>query len=158
MKRSHMRQLVLPLASNRGAGKNTSSGRGGITPLKFTLTLILVALTCVSLVAATDVSSQVRIAHTGFGRNRATGARRATMTATNQRAAAISGPLPVVSTGLPAEVTMVNNTGLNKGRPYRTASAGVLAPGASASVSIRFTNLSNAFINFTQVTYSGDLS
>ena len=103
----------------------------------------------------TDISSQVSVTQTGFGRNRATGVWSATMTVTNTSGAAISGPIQVVLTALPAGVTMVNNTGTRNGNPYITVSAGALAPGATVSVTIQFMNPSNGFITYTPVTDSG---
>jgi len=104
---------------------------------------------------ATDISSQVKITHTGFGRNRATGIWSATMTVKNTSGAEIPGPVQVTLTNLTPGVGMANKNGINNGDPYITISAEALAPGASAKVSIEFTNPSNGFINFTPVTYSG---
>lgn len=102
------------------------------------------------------VSSQVSVTQNGFVRNRATGLWTATLTVTNTSSAPIAGPVQVVLGNLTAGVTMTNNTGVF-GYPYITVSAGTLAPGASASVSIQFTNPSNGLINYTPVTYSGGL-
>jgi sulfur-oxidizing protein SoxB len=67
----------------------------------------------------------------------------------------------LVSTNLSSDATMTNNTGMFSGSPYITVTVGALAPagspGASASVSIQFTNPTNGFVTFTPVTYSGGL-
>ena len=93
---------------------------------------------------------------TGFVRNRTTGIWSATMTVTNIGGSAIAAPLQVVFNGLPAGVTMVNNTGLRNGIPYLTVlPAGSLAPGSAVSVSIQFTNPNAVVITFTPETDSG---
>jgi hypothetical protein len=123
--------------------------------------LILAAIVCMAtplhLFAATTVSDQVSVTHTGFGRNRATGVWSATMTVKNTSGSAISGPVQVVMTKLSPNATMVNKTGVWSGSPFITVSAGTLAPGASVSVMIQFTNPSNAFISCEMVTYAGGL-
>jgi hypothetical protein len=124
----------------------------------FVKTLILAAVLCTFTAASTssaDVSGQVSVTHSGFGRNRANGIWTATLTVKNTSGAAIGGPVQVVLTKLPSNVTMVNNTGMRNADPYVTVSAGTLAPGTSVNVTIQFTNPSNGFIDFTPVTYSG---
>jgi hypothetical protein len=103
----------------------------------------------------TDVSSLVSVSETGFVINRATKTWTATMTVTNTSTTTITGPVQVVLTGLTAGVTMTNNTGLRNGNYYITAAANAIAPGASVSVSIQFTNPNNSSIGFTPVTDSG---
>ena len=105
--------------------------------------------------SAINVSDQVRVMNTGFGRNRATNVWTATLKVTNKSAASINGPVQVVLTNLSANAAMVNASGTQDGSPYVTVSPGPLAAGATASVSIQFTNSSNGFINFTPVAYSG---
>jgi uncharacterized protein len=119
------------------------------------LAAILCMLTPASLPAATDVSSQVRVTHTGFGRNRATGMWTATLTVTNKSGSPISGPIQVALKNLSTNAAIVNNTTVLNGSPAITLSTGSLAPGASMSMPIQFTNPSNNFINFTPVTYAG---
>ena len=102
------------------------------------------------------VSPQVSVTQTGFVRNRATGIWSATMTVTNTGGSAIAAPIQVVLNNLTAGVTMTNNTGLRNGSPYITVvSSGSLAPGASVSVVIQFSNPGNGFIGFTPETDSG---
>jgi hypothetical protein len=102
------------------------------------------------------VSNQVNVLQTGIARNRSTGLWAATLTVTNTSASPIAGPVQVVLSNLTAGVTMTNNTGVFV-YPFITVSPGTLAPGASASVSILFSNPSNGYINYTPVTYSGGL-
>ncbi len=104
---------------------------------------------------ATNVSDQVHVMNSGFGRNRSTNVWTATLKVTNKSAALINGPVQVVLTNLSANAAMVNQSGVQNGSPYITVTPGPLAAGASATVVIQFTNPSNGFINFTPVTYSG---
>lgn len=103
----------------------------------------------------TDVSSQVSITQTGFGRNRATGVWSATMTVTNTSGEVIEGPIQAVLAILPASVTMVNNTGTRNGNPYVIVTQNRLAPGAAAAVLIQFKNPSGGYITYTPITDSG---
>jgi hypothetical protein len=105
--------------------------------------------------SSVNVSGQVSVTQNGFGRNRATGLWAATLTVTNTSAFTINGPIEVVLTNLSANATMVNKTGLHGADPYIVVTAGSLTGGASASVSIQFSNPTNGYINYTAVTYSG---
>ncbi len=109
----------------------------------------------VSINPVANISGKVSVTQGGFARNRATGLWVATLTVSNSSAASVSGPIQVVLTNLSSNATMVNNTGMRNGSPYITVSTGTLAPGASVSVPIQFTNPSNGFITFTAVTASG---
>jgi hypothetical protein len=106
---------------------------------------------------ATNVSSQVSVTQTGFARNRATGLWVATLTVKNTGGTTLSGPVEVVLTNLTNGVTMTNNTGSYAGSPSINVTTGSLVPGASASVSIQFTNPSNGYISYAAVTYNGAL-
>jgi len=102
-----------------------------------------------------DVSGQVSLTQTGFGRNRSTGIYSATLTVTNTSAATINGPIEVVFTNISPNATMVNYTGTRNGSPYMAVTPGALAPGASASVTVQFTNPSNGFITYNTTVNSG---
>jgi hypothetical protein len=113
-------------------------------------------LTDVSLMLSpVDVSSKFRVSMSGFVRNRSTGNWVATMTVTNVTGAPVNGPIQTVITNLPPTITMLNRTGVRSGNPYITVTASALAPGASVSVSIQFSNPNNASINFVPVTFAG---
>jgi hypothetical protein len=65
----------------------------------------------------------------------------------------------LVLTSLTSGVTLANATGTFSGSPYLTVpSASVLTPGQSATVDLRFSDPSNAKINFTPVVYSGSFN
>jgi hypothetical protein len=79
------------------------------------------------------------------------------MMVTNTSSATIQGPIETVLSNLSANAAMVNAMGTSNGSPYIKVSSAPLAPGATASVQIQFTNPTNGFINFTPVTLSGAL-
>ena len=78
-----------------------------------------------------------------------------TVTITNTGAAAITGPLQVLLTGLPATVTLANATGSFAGIPYLTVPSSGLSPGQAVSATVQFKNPANAIINFVPSVYSG---
>ncbi len=78
-----------------------------------------------------------------------------TVTVQNISGSAVNGPLLILFTGMPANVTLANATGNLSGTPPLTVPGVVsLAPGQSATVSVQFSNPSNATIHFTPVIYS----
>ena len=102
------------------------------------------------------VSSQVQVTSTGFLFSRVTQTFNGTMTVKNISGSAIAGPIVVVLTNLPVNVTLVNAGGTFNGSPYIVVPAvALLNPGQSAPVALRFANPGNAIINFVPVTYSG---
>ena len=102
------------------------------------------------------VSSQVQVTSTGFLFSRVTQTFNGTMTVKNISGSAIAGPIVVVLTNLPVNVTLANAGGTFNGSPYIVVpSVTLLSPGQSASVALRFANPGNAIINFVPVTYSG---
>jgi hypothetical protein len=80
-----------------------------------------------------------------------------TVTITNISTGAISGPFQILFTGLTAGVMLVNATGDFSGSPYLTISVSDLAPGQSATASVRFKDPSSGKINFSPVIYSGSI-
>jgi hypothetical protein len=82
-----------------------------------------------------------------------------TVTITNISSSSINGPVQVDFTSLPGGVTLSNATGSYGGNPYITAvpSGSTLAPGASATIAVQFSNPSNVTITATPVIYSGSL-
>jgi len=104
-----------------------------------------------------NVSSQVSVTQSGFGVNRVTGYWSATLTVKNTGTTQINGPIQVELTNLSSNAAMTNYTGTFNLSPYITVSSGALAAGASATVTISFTNPSNGSITYTPVTVSGIL-
>jgi predicted extracellular nuclease len=105
--------------------------------------------------AFTDVTASVKIVPGALGYNRVTGRFVGSVSFTNTSGAALSGPLRYVLQGLPAGVTLDNRSGDFNGAPYVTLPGTTLAPGATVTVSLTFTNPSRANITFTSKLYSG---
>jgi hypothetical protein len=101
-----------------------------------------------------DASSQVTVTKSGLIYNRGTRLFYGTFTITNNSAQTIAAPIQVVLTNLTPGVTLANATGSFAGSSYITA-VGSLAPGASLSVPVQFSNPSNSLINTTVKTYTG---
>ena len=148
-----------PLCATNGGTFFTSPAAVTFNNMQFPLSEHYGVQTTISLgYSPSIVSSQVSITQSGFGRNRATGIWTATLTLKNTGAKSIAGPVQVGLSNLTTGVLMTNNTGSAFGYPFLTVSSGALAPGASLSLPIQFTNPSNLLINYTPVTYSGGLN
>lgn len=80
-----------------------------------------------------------------------------TVTITNSGGSTLPGPVLLVLSGLPVGVTAVNNTGTFGGNPYWTVSAGSLAPGASAPVTVTLGYAIGTNVTATSSVYSGSL-
>ncbi len=110
-----------------------------------------------SLPAATDVTSSVRIAISGLLLNRATQLYTGTITLTNGSAMTIGSPVQLFFSGLPSGVTLANATGSQGGLlPYIT-SASALAPGASVTIPVQFQVAAGARVGYTNNVYTGTL-
>jgi predicted extracellular nuclease len=105
--------------------------------------------------AFTDVSSSVTIARSGLALNRSTGKYTGTVSFTNTSGAVINGPLQFKLDGLTAGVTLDNPTGTQGGAPYITLPNASIAPGATVTVGVSFTNPSKAAIAYTAKLISG---
>lgn len=103
----------------------------------------------------TDVSASVSVAKSGLVVNRTTGKYTGTVSFTNTSGAVINGPLQFKLDGLTAGVTLDNKTGTQDGAPYITLSAGSIAPGATVSVGVTFSNPSKGSIGYTAKLISG---
>jgi archaellum component FlaF (FlaF/FlaG flagellin family) len=101
-------------------------------------------------------SNQVTATASGLAYSRVSQTFNGTVTITNTSSAAISGPLQIVFFNLPATVTLVNATNDLSGTPYVTvpATAGI-APGASVTIAVQFSNPLDAIIGFTPAVYTG---
>jgi hypothetical protein len=102
--------------------------------------------------------NQVATTASGLTYNRVSQTFKGTVTIRNIGSNAVSGPLQIVFTGLPANVTLVNASGSLSGSPYVTVPAvASLAIGQSVAVSVQFNDASNASIKFSPVIYSGSI-
>jgi hypothetical protein len=103
-------------------------------------------------------STQVATTSSGLAYSRVSQTFIGTVTLTNIGSTAIGGPLQLVLTALPADVTVVNATGLWNGIPYVTVpNITTVLPGQAVTVPVRFKNSGSSAIAFTPVVYSGTL-
>jgi hypothetical protein len=102
-----------------------------------------------------DVSNSVTVAKSGLLLNRTTGKYSGTVSFTNTSGAVINGPLQFKLDGLSAGVTLDNQSGTQGGAPYITLSNGSIAPGATVTVAVTFTNPSKALVAYTAKLISG---
>lgn len=105
--------------------------------------------------AFVDVSGSVSVAKSGLALNRSTGKYTGTVSFTNTSGAAINGPLQFRLDGLNAGVTLDNRSGTQGGAPYISLPNPSIAPGATVTVAVTFTNPSRALIAYTAKLFSG---
>jgi len=110
-----------------------------------------VAYTTYSTTAGTDISSQVAAVTSNLVYSRATKLYSGNLTVTNNSGAVISGNLAVTLSSLTSGVTLTDATGSNSGFPT-IGSTVSLAPGASVTLPLKFSNPSNLMINFNPIT------
>jgi hypothetical protein len=96
----------------------------------------------------------ISVTRGGYVRDRRTGAFSQVVTIKNTTANTITAPFQLVLDGLSGNATLTNPTGTTTvnaplGAPYVTVSSGDLAPGASASATLIFSNPTNAAINYS---------
>ncbi|MET0267771.1 MAG: ExeM/NucH family extracellular endonuclease [Duganella sp.] len=106
--------------------------------------------------APVDVTASVRSVSSGLVLNRATGKWSGSVTVTNTGSSALSGPLQLKLSGLPAGVTLANASGSHAGAPYVSAGVASLAPGASVTIPLSFSKTGTAAISYTSTIYSGN--
>jgi hypothetical protein len=102
--------------------------------------------------AAVDISSQVSVTPGSIVYSSDTMLYTETMTITNN-GADLPGTKIMALSNLTTGVSLTNATGTYQSAPYVTVSTTDLAPGASATVQLIFSNPANATLNFTPVTY-----
>ncbi|HEX8603897.1 MAG TPA: polysaccharide lyase family 1 protein [Pseudoduganella sp.] len=105
--------------------------------------------------ATLDVTPGVALQRSGLTWNRITGKYGASITLTNKGAAALAGPLQLVLGQLPAGVTLDNATGMRDGAPYITLEANAIAPGASVTVPLTYSNPGKVAISYTNAVFVG---
>ena len=99
-----------------------------------------------------NISSQVAVTTSGFLYNRATRLYGGTLTVTNQGSATVSGNLAVTLDNLSAGVALTNASGTaSNGSPF-VASAVSLAPGATTTYQLKFSDPANLLIHFDAAT------
>jgi hypothetical protein len=102
-----------------------------------------------------DYSATVPVTRLGFRKNLNTGRYFQTVTLKNNGAQPVPGPIMLVLNNLSPNATLYNSSGTtgNPPAPYLSIAVGgdslQLAPGASVSVTLEFTNPTNAGITYT---------
>jgi predicted extracellular nuclease len=102
-----------------------------------------------------NVTASIGVLASGAVFNRATGKFTGSVKLTNTGSAALTGPFQYELTGLTAGVTLDNASGSHNGSPYVTV-AGTLAPGASLTIPLTFTNPSKGAMNYAATIYTGN--
>lgn len=108
---------------------------------------------------AIDVSAQVQVTRSGYGYNLATQRFVQTVTLMNTSTGAITGPLSLALDNLSSNATLFNSSGATAcaapaGSPFIDL-AGNLNPGASASVSLQFTDPTRTGITYATRVLAG---
>lgn len=102
-----------------------------------------------------DVTAEVPAVSSGLTFNRRTQTFTGTIQITNTSASFIAGPVQVQLQNLTAGVTLLNANGAQSGNPYLTVPVSGLAPGASVSVPVQFSNPMRVGISYNVRTFSG---
>jgi hypothetical protein len=126
---------------------------GGAVDPNYTITYVAGTLT---INPGPNVSGQVKATGSGLVYNRATGLFGGTLTLTNPGSTALTGPLVVELTGLPAGVTLANASGYTAdGTPYLLVNLpnNTLAPGSSITFGVQFRNPSKVSLSDAIGTY-----
>ena len=103
-----------------------------------------------------DITAAVAQASSGLTYNRVTQKYTGTFAFTNTGTSTLSGPFQVVFGALPAGVTLANATGSHAGAAYVSVNAASLAPGATASFAVSFSNPSKVTINYSASIFAGN--
>ena len=102
---------------------------------------------------ALNISGSFTISRGGYVFNFSTNRFMQSVTLTNSSASAISGPVSVALDSLPGAVSLFNKAGVTAcapvGSPYMNAGFTSLAPGASYSIVLQFTDPSRTAITYT---------
>ena len=107
------------------------------------------------LPAGVDVTGSVLISRSGLLLNRATNVFSGTISIKNTSTATINGPINVLLQNLSAGVTLTNAAGTEGGAPYITGT-GPIAPGATLTLPVTFTNPTRVPLNYDVRVVSGN--
>lgn len=141
-----------PAATGSAGDANRTPVAGG-APISFSAPIL-------QQQCASDVSSSVTVTRSGYTFNFGTQQFYQTLTLTNNSGSLISGPFAVVLDGLSSNANLFNSQGVTScavplGSPYISTGAGGLAPGASASLVLQFTNPTRASITYNTRVLAG---
>jgi len=109
---------------------------------------------------ATQVAAgQLSVTTSGLAYSRVSQTFNGTVTVSNNGTNTLNAPINIVLSLLSNKVTLLNATGMTGGVPYITIPAvPTLAPRASVTFSVQFSNPSDAVINFTPTGYTGSFN
>ncbi len=113
------------------------------------------AVACLNLPPVQDVTAEVPAVSSGLTFNRRTQTFTGTIQITNTSASFIAGPVQVQLQNLTVGVALVNANGTQSGNPYLTVPVSGLAPGASVSVPVQFSNPTRVGISYNVRMFSG---
>ena len=124
----------------------------GLSSTNYTITFVPGQLAITAPVCASDASSSVSIARSGFSYSPILRRYAQTITLTNTSGSALAGPIYFVLDGLSSNATVHNAGGTTScsaplGSPY-VSIAGPLPTGGSTSVVLQFTNPTNTAISY----------
>jgi uncharacterized protein len=102
-----------------------------------------------------DISGAVALSSSGLAYNRITQKYTGSFSFTNTGASTINGPFQVVFGGLPAGVSLDNASGSRAGASYVSVNTASLAPGATASFALSFSNPSKVTISYNAGIFAG---
>ena len=105
--------------------------------------------------ATLDVSAGFAVLRSGLAWNRVTNKYSGSVTLTNKSGAAVNGPVQLVLEKLPAGVTLDNASGLRAGSPYVSVKEASIAPGASVTVPLTYSNPGKLAISYTNSIHIG---
>ncbi len=103
-----------------------------------------------------DGTSGFSMLRSGLTWNRITNKYTASIMLTNTSGTTLTGPFQLAFSHLTAGVTIDNASGMHEGVPYITAAAGSLAPGASLTVPVTYSNPNRVTIAYTNSIYIGN--
>ncbi|WP_317201875.1 ExeM/NucH family extracellular endonuclease [Janthinobacterium sp.] len=96
------------------------------------------------------------VAASGLSYNRATQQYSGKVALTNRGAVPLAGPFQLLFAGLPAGAGLLNASGNHAGAPYLTLDAATLAPGATATVGVIFSNPAKLPLAYSTKIYTGN--
>jgi hypothetical protein len=128
----------------------------GVTGKMLAVYGVKISGTATTAAPAVDRTSSFSLLRSGLTWNRITNKYTASITLTNTGGDTLTGPFQLVFQNLSAGVTLDNATGSHDGAPYITATAGPLAPGASVTVPLTFSNPNKVAIGYTNAVFAGN--
>lgn len=105
----------------------------------------------------TDVTASFSLLRSGLTLNRVTNKYTGTITLRNTTAAPLAGPFQLVFNNLTPGVTLDNASGVRAGMPFISVGSASIAPGATVTVPLIYSNPSNVGIGYNNTLFAGAL-